>query len=544
MLSVENRYWESVRKTLIYNQVLPKNKYLTLFRNSIAKYKNDYFVLSRLMDGQEVFICISDGKIISSLGELIWKKVINEDFIINVFPTDASVVDNFCREINPGKGPQALGAVSRLGIGVRMSTAVWPGIWSALTKKSFSSNAIQNSLRELNLLDDLRKGKPQKKNYLFSFGEVEEGHTGSTFEGLWVYGVLDSLKYKINQKFGADADHIQIKKGKGIERAKEVIKAARYYSFYTLDVSDILNYSAIYGNVSGEKYLNIIEDESERKRIINFHVKKNKVLGLESIIDKALIGRLIGKYWEALNTLEELNHYILNVRDGKEFDLELSIDETPPELDIFKTLTSESEVAFIINEAQRRGIGLTHIAPNFGIEKGVDYRCPGGLDVLKERVIHLHQIASNNNIMLDCHSGDDLKSETRKIFGEATNGNIHYKVSPMLQNIFAETLFDYDHKIFYFWWDATFDYVKQKANEGLEFAVKSIKKFNNTKKHIPSPYHDLFQYYSYAIVGLRDSNNNFILRDKFYSLPSDFYNNYQSRVEKYLLEIANDIFLI
>ncbi len=89
-------------------------------------------------------------------------------------------LDQYCRRIHPQKGPQALGATPRLGIGTRMSTAVWPGIWRAMTKYDFAANAIQNSLRELNLLDDVLAGKPPHTNYLFSFGSIDEGHTGST----------------------------------------------------------------------------------------------------------------------------------------------------------------------------------------------------------------------------------------------------------------------------------------------------------------------------------------------------------------------------
>lgn len=47
-----------------------------------------------------------------------------------------------------------------------------------------------------------------------------------------------------------------------------------------------------------------------------------------------------------------------------------------------------------------------------------------------------------NDLMLDCHSGDDLKSPTRKVFGRATHGNIHFKISPSLQVMFGETLGD------------------------------------------------------------------------------------------------------
>ena len=47
---------------------------------------------------------------------------------------------------------------------------------------------LQNSVRELNLLDDLLAARPAEKNIAFNFGEIESGYTGSTFEGLWVAG--------------------------------------------------------------------------------------------------------------------------------------------------------------------------------------------------------------------------------------------------------------------------------------------------------------------------------------------------------------------
>lgn len=43
---------------------------------------------------------------------------------------------------------------------------------------------------ELNLLEDLRRGAPPERNYASGFGMIEGGYTGSTFEGLWVAGVL------------------------------------------------------------------------------------------------------------------------------------------------------------------------------------------------------------------------------------------------------------------------------------------------------------------------------------------------------------------
>ena len=132
---------------------------------------------------------------------------------LRVYPTDAPVIDCFFRRIAPDKGPRALGPMPRLGIGTRMTTAVWPAIWQAMAQGGFAANAIQNSVRELNFLETLLEGRPAEKNIAFGFGTIETGYTGSSYEGLWVAGVLDALKHGAPSRYGADADHIQVKRG-------------------------------------------------------------------------------------------------------------------------------------------------------------------------------------------------------------------------------------------------------------------------------------------------------------------------------------------
>ncbi len=127
-----------------------------------------------------------------------------------------------------------------------MTTAVWPAIWQAMAQGGFAANAIQNSVRELNFLETLLEGRPAEKNIAFGFGTIETGYTGSSYEGLWVAGVLDALKHGASSRYGADADHIQVKRGAdGLARAQRLLEATRYYSFYTLDVSDVLDYGAL-----------------------------------------------------------------------------------------------------------------------------------------------------------------------------------------------------------------------------------------------------------------------------------------------------------
>ena len=75
----------------------------------------------------------------------------------------------------------------------------------------------------------------------------------------------------------------------------------------------------------------------------------------------------------------------MRLKEGVPFDLELSIDEHPNDVPTFDCLTSETELIFVLLEAQRRGIPLTHVAPNFGVEKGTDYRGADGLPGFEAR---------------------------------------------------------------------------------------------------------------------------------------------------------------
>ncbi len=532
------KYWIAARGAAQKGKLLPSETGISLAKGSLCEYRGSFYLLASLTDGQQVFVSIGAGSGESPLGKPIGAFPLGEESSVLVYPADAKLIDLFCRSILPSKGPIALGATPRLGIGVRMSTTVWPGIWPAMS--GFAANAIQNSVRELSLLEDVLAGRAAHTNYLFSFGSIEEGHTGSTFEGLWTAGVLDALKSDTRPVYGADADHIQIKRGpEGLERARRVIEAARYYTFFTLDVSDILNYGALNDRDIAGEYLDHMLNAEERKTVLGYHGNKRRLGMADYQPGEKEIGSLVGKHWRALHALETLHEHIQRVKGDIPFDLELSIDENPPEFKTCDSITRETELIFLILEAQRRHIPLTHVAPNFGVEKGVDYRCPDGLKGLELRVKSLHQIAEDQGLMLDCHSGDDLSRDTRRVFGRAAGGKIHFKISPMLQMLFAETLHKLAPKAFIRWWEATKAYVERKAEAGSEFAARCLREVGTDAK--PSPHDNLFHYYHFAPVGLRDASGQYMHRELFYTLSSEFYVEYQRRVEALLIEVAEDV---
>ena len=517
---------------------------VVLYPGSYASAAGRDLLLASLPDGQDLFVEIGNGTHASALGEAIGDLPLAGGRRLAAYPCDMPTLDRYLRQANPEKAPRAMGSVPRVGIGNRHTVAMWPAAYRAMERGGFAANAIQNSVRELNLLEDLTTGKPPRTNYLFSFGSISEGHTGSTFEGLLHAGVLAALREPTFPRYGADADHIQVKRGaEGLDRAKRVVESARFFTFFTLDVSDILDYEAL--AVRGEAHAralldSIIRDEAERRDILAYHRRARRMGGERFSFGEADIARLIGKYWRALAAVETLCDYLKRLKGEIPFDVELSIDENPAEVATCDCITSSAELVFLAEEIVRRGLPVSHVAPNFGVEKGADYRCPDGHVGLERRVREISRLASELNLMLDCHSGDDLGRETRRIFGRATKGRINFKVSPQEQILFAETLYEVQPELFRFWWDDVYGFVEGEAARGSAFAARCLAEFGADPR--PHPSRSLFHFYCFVSVGRRDDQGQFVNRERLYELSKDFLAEYTDRLEKWLMEIADDLY--
>lgn len=515
----------------------------TVHPGSRASAGGEDIVLATLADGQDVFVRLGRNGGSRILGRPLGSMDLDGGIRLFAHPTDMPVLARFLSEADPEKAPCAMGSVPRLGIGNRHTTAVWPAAFRAMHEAGFAANAIQNSVRELNLLDDLKRGIPARRNHLFGFGSIAEGHTGSTFEGLLHAGVIAALKAPTHPRYGADADHIQVKRGPGgLDRAVRVAEAARHYTFYTLDVSDILDYAAMKAASDADARALLsatLRDAALERDILLYHRRARRAAGADWTFGEADVGRFVAKYWNALGAVESLYARLKSMKAGEAFDVELSIDENPPEIPTAECITSPGELVFLAVELERRGLPVTHVAPNFGVEKGTDYRCPDGLDGLERRVRTISRIAAERGLMLDCHSGDDLGRATRQVFGRATGGRLNFKVSPQLQILFAETLFDVQPDLFGFWWDDVRRFVEGEAVKGSAFAVKCLKDLDADPA--PRPGRDLFHYYCFASVGRRDAGG-FAIRERLYDLTPGLLAEYGARLGRWLVEIAGDLY--
>jgi len=497
--STEKRYWYAVYRALADVGPLPSHDRCVVYCGSVSDGGPALYALARLSDGQHVFLEFGGQE--ASLGVSLQVIFLSDDTSMAVYAADVASVRKYVETWRFDKGPRALGHMPRLGIGTRMSTSVWPGIWQAMDKGKFAANAIQNSVRELNLLEDVLAGRPARTNYLYGFGSLAEGHTGSTFEGLWLAGVIEALKTDTVPIYGADADHITVRREPGgLERAKRIIDAARDYTFFTLDVSDMVDYAA------------------------------------------AGVDQLASKYGPALEVVAELSAYLKNLQGDREFDLELSIDECPPRMDASICLTTQAELRFLIEELRRRDVPITHIAPNVGIVKGQDYTGADGLAGFERRIRALQEVAVEGGVMLDFHSGDDLRPAARQAIGRATYGHCHFKVSPSLQVIFGEVLHEVNRERFQLWWDDTLAYARREASAGSAFAAQCLREYESSDDAAPSPRHAVFHHYNFASVGRRDGEGQFVSRHGFYDLPPEFYREYHNRVQRFLCDVATDVF--
>jgi hypothetical protein len=135
-----------------------------------------------------------------------------------------------------------------------------------------------------------------------------------------------------------------------------------------------------------------------------------------------------------------------------------------------------------------------------------------------------------------------LSRETRRVFGRATKGNIHFKVSPYLQVLYAKTLEKINPHDFRIWWEDTLAYAKESAEQGSSTAIESLALLSSSDWKLPSADHLFFREYNFATVGKRDNTGNFRFRPMFYSQGAEFQSELDQAVADFLCECAQDLF--
>jgi hypothetical protein len=219
------------------------------------------------------------------------------------------------------------------------------------------------------------------------------------------------------EKSGADADHLKTP-------ADVDVTSAVGFTFFTIDPSD---------NVDGNA-----DDYDEPTLRARFAAVRNSVGWYESYvnrkvslpngtsftIDDQAAMRCAVKYGQAIEKAIELASYIRRVSDGagKEYELELSIDET-------RQPTTLPEHFIIADQFREQGLRLISVAPRFlgDFEKGVDYK--GDIAALEKSLADHAAISRElGPYKLSLHSGSD-KLSLYPILARTTSGCFHVKTA-------------------------------------------------------------------------------------------------------------------
>ena len=208
----------------------------------------------------------------------------------------------------------------------------------------------------------------------------------------------------------------------------------------------------------------------------------------------------------------------------------------------FDCLTSEIELVFVLLEAQRRGIPLTHVAPNFGVEKGIDYRCPDGLPGLEARspiaVPHCRELRGDARLPFGRRSE---RGTPGRPSGGPPGATTTSRSHPMLQLLFGEVLADHHPDLFRRWWEDAVAYATARGRSG-----SGVCGGVSARSDLGRPRRRTTRSSTISVLptsGGRDAQGQFLYREEFYSLSPAFYRAYQDRLVQYLTGLAADLLL-
>jgi tagaturonate epimerase len=341
------------------DKIMADKKYF--YQGSVNQVNGDVYVMIKLKTSDMLFIY---GRNKNGFKGIKKKAGKSQAFFC---PAD---IFNSCRlrKVFPFTSPVPLSSYDKtIGLGDRLGI-VSPGHIRIINKYKAYPVLAQQSVREITL-------------------------TGRSYND-----VLDAASWACFQEgykkpWGADGDHLKTE-----EWVKLALKTG--FTMITADVSDFIRkeYSNIEYNLIENKYKEL--PEQYRKDIEKKYL--DNPLKLESgdiiLFEKNELMKTVLIYREAIDHAEKL--YFAGKKVKKEFDFELSIDET-------ETPTTPQAHVFVAKESIERGIVISSLAPRFvgEFQKGIDYI---GDPAEFEKLFKIHNaVCVHFGYRISIHSGSD-----------------------------------------------------------------------------------------------------------------------------------------
>lgn len=303
------------------------------------------------------------------------------------------------REALPWLKPRTLGLETSAGLGDRLGLAT-PGHVRAVRAAGDGIAPIfaQQSIREMQRTDRT----PQEVLDDATWGMFAEGWTGG---------------------FGADADHL-----KTVNDVDACVAAG--YSCFTFDPGEHVDDRAEAADASALRSAfddlpwEDLEDAPAdlRRRYLD---ERFDAEGHEIRFGEVTLARAAVKYGRAVAPAARLYHHLEGVMGEKDFEVEISVDET-------ESPTTHPQHLYVSRELRRLGVRWVSLAPRYvgRFEKGVDYigDVSGFEADLTVHAAIARTASPDGPYKLSLHSGSD-KFSIYPAFARQTRGLAHLKTA-------------------------------------------------------------------------------------------------------------------
>lgn len=373
---------EDIRK-----QLHDADSAVSFYAKSINKKEKAIIAMAKDQNGRFLLIMSPDkGGVISKFsGELVGDA--------GIFAKKCQLNEHnaqMLKELFPWTAPISLrNRKTTIGCGDRLGFAT-PGHVAAVREFEVSPVLAQQSMRELKL-------------------------TGRTYGDVVSDTVCMVYQSGYKDGYGADGDHLKT-------IADINVALAAGMPMITLDLSEEMNADA--GSWSDSEINTAFAGlkEDVRKRIESTYFDKSFSAGNVSIkLDAATAKRCAVMYNRALDFAAKVHEH-LEANRGKEFDLEISIDETT-------SPTLPEHHLYIALELQHRKVEFTSLAPRFigEFQKAIDYI--GDLKEFdKQFAVHAAIAKNFGCYKVSVHSGSD-KFAVYPSVGKMTDMRLHVKTA-------------------------------------------------------------------------------------------------------------------
>ena len=227
-------------------------------------------------------------------------------------------------------------------------------------------------------------------------------------------------KAKHSEPWGADADHLKT-------REDVFLAASAGYTYFTIDSSLYINNAA--GQMTELDLKNEISSQVLNgiyggEQLDSLYLGKTVIVeGTGTLtFDAESLYRAAAKYGRAICNFESMADHIAEAMDSRDYEIEVSIDET-------ESPTSALEHLFIALELERRGVKIVSLAPHFTgeFEKGIDFR--GNMELFESTLAkHVGIAKSFGPYKLSIHSGSE-KFAVYPIIGRVCGDLLHVKTA-------------------------------------------------------------------------------------------------------------------